>query len=612
MKIGDWTLKSDSNELIQGDKTIKLEAQCSMVLEYLAQNAGEVVTNDSLLDKVWGRHSVSVQSIPVVISKLRTILGDDTKNPSYIETIHKRGYRLIAPVGKEEEKSTTPNSQTPAKSSSPSFIKFSLVSLVLILLFWFSDGAFGPKAVPQTLYVADVENLTNNEAYNAVAAGASEVLTSRLVGPKGLSIVRLRRHLGEIQWVAPGLSEEEQRPYPLLTSSIIAGVDGPGVYMQLEDGEDHQIVWTYQFSLKAGEFPSLYRNAAQQLLAHYNINNSRDKELYTSTIAGVEEIYLRANYLWGLRGRENNLPAHDLATQALNMDPTYTPAFALLAEIYTRYDGEYLNLGTVDTVTLARQYLEQAKTLDPDHPSVLLASASQAITLDWRPDLALIQAKRAVELAPQNGMAHRILSTSYYLLGQLEENRAELGVALRLESSSPPVRLEAILELFAREKYSDIIELSKTIPIEFLGSYRIYIALSYAELGNHKQAIATFINLFNYENSDLKNPDHPLTLVEDGKVKDAYNQLLKHLMATSLNNNQQFFAAILSLYNGEKSTAPHQLAKITFSRDTNALNAIHMWPIFYGFKDHPIMQDTLKRIGVAPYAKCVHRVCKQD
>ena len=172
--------------------------------------------------------------------------------------------------------------------------------------------------------------------------------------------------------------------------------------------------------------------------------------------------------------------------------------------------------------------------------------------------------------------------------------------------------MEAILDLFAREKFDEIVKLSKTIPVEFIGGYRIYIALSYAELGNHKEAMETFIELFQYNNTDKTSPTHPLNLVEQGDVINAYNQLIDHVQQSRYRGDIEFLTAVLSLYNGEMQSVPKQLAKIPFSRDTNALNAIHMWPIFYDFKNNSLMQETLKRIGVAPLALCVHDVCKKN
>ena len=68
------------------------------VLEVLAETPGEVVTRETLVARVWPGVFVSDDVLHRAIRELRRIFGDDTSNPTYVETIRKRGYRLIAPV----------------------------------------------------------------------------------------------------------------------------------------------------------------------------------------------------------------------------------------------------------------------------------------------------------------------------------------------------------------------------------------------------------------------------------------------------------------------------------------------------------------------------------
>src|ERR1044072_9253917 len=67
-------------------------------LVYLAKNAGQVVTKDELMQTIWGARFVTDEVITTCIFELRRALGDDARNPRFIQTIPKKGYRLIAPV----------------------------------------------------------------------------------------------------------------------------------------------------------------------------------------------------------------------------------------------------------------------------------------------------------------------------------------------------------------------------------------------------------------------------------------------------------------------------------------------------------------------------------
>jgi transcriptional activator of cad operon len=69
----------------------------------LAQHAGEVLSVDQLLDRVWSGVVVTPDSVYQTVASLRRTLGDDAKEPTYIANIPPLGYRLVAPVGPWDE-----------------------------------------------------------------------------------------------------------------------------------------------------------------------------------------------------------------------------------------------------------------------------------------------------------------------------------------------------------------------------------------------------------------------------------------------------------------------------------------------------------------------------
>ena len=68
------------------------------VLELLLQRAGDVVSRQELIDTVWKDAFVTDTSLAEAVSVLRQALGDDPQAPTYIQTLHRRGYRFVAPV----------------------------------------------------------------------------------------------------------------------------------------------------------------------------------------------------------------------------------------------------------------------------------------------------------------------------------------------------------------------------------------------------------------------------------------------------------------------------------------------------------------------------------
>jgi DNA-binding winged helix-turn-helix (wHTH) protein/predicted ATPase len=96
--FGPYRLAGPLGPLWRHEAEIPLRAKTLEVLWYLAKHRGEVVEHDRLLAEVWRKTVVGVGTLAVSIGELRRILGDDPKAPVYIQTLHRRGYRFIAPI----------------------------------------------------------------------------------------------------------------------------------------------------------------------------------------------------------------------------------------------------------------------------------------------------------------------------------------------------------------------------------------------------------------------------------------------------------------------------------------------------------------------------------
>jgi DNA-binding winged helix-turn-helix (wHTH) protein len=96
--VGDWIVQPHVNTLSSNGRTVPLEPKVMEVLVRLALHAGEVMSQDQLMRSVWPDTFVTQDSLKRCVFVLRKILGDDAAHPHIIETIRKRGYRIVAPV----------------------------------------------------------------------------------------------------------------------------------------------------------------------------------------------------------------------------------------------------------------------------------------------------------------------------------------------------------------------------------------------------------------------------------------------------------------------------------------------------------------------------------
>ena len=98
--VADWRVRPALGQLERGDLKTDVEARSMQVLVCLARHASNVVSKQRLIREVWGESFVSDEVLSHAIWELRKAFGDDARNPRYIQTIAKKGYRLLAEVSR--------------------------------------------------------------------------------------------------------------------------------------------------------------------------------------------------------------------------------------------------------------------------------------------------------------------------------------------------------------------------------------------------------------------------------------------------------------------------------------------------------------------------------
>jgi DNA-binding winged helix-turn-helix (wHTH) protein/tetratricopeptide (TPR) repeat protein len=96
--LGDWLVDPRACHISRGDTVLKLRAQLIDLLVCLARREGEIALKDEILAEVWPGQYIAESGVSRCIAELRQVLQDDAQHPRYIETITKRGYRIVAPV----------------------------------------------------------------------------------------------------------------------------------------------------------------------------------------------------------------------------------------------------------------------------------------------------------------------------------------------------------------------------------------------------------------------------------------------------------------------------------------------------------------------------------
>lgn len=100
--LGPFRLNAETGELTGGTTALKLTPKTTAVLCVLGEHAGELVGKRELFAKVWAGRVVSDAALTSCIQELRSALRDDPRRPKYLETLHRRGYRLLVPLVRDD------------------------------------------------------------------------------------------------------------------------------------------------------------------------------------------------------------------------------------------------------------------------------------------------------------------------------------------------------------------------------------------------------------------------------------------------------------------------------------------------------------------------------
>lgn len=161
-RLNDWyvfPLQSELAIVPDGEK-IQLESQLMALLSYLVAHSDQIVTRDQLAAALWSGMVVEDNTISKAVTRLRQVLGDDSRSPTFIRTIPKRGYRLIAQVTPVHQKG---NKRRPLSAAAlPSIL---ICASGLLLFAWFMVKP-SPSPLYQSKLLTSLQGLEINPSFS--------------------------------------------------------------------------------------------------------------------------------------------------------------------------------------------------------------------------------------------------------------------------------------------------------------------------------------------------------------------------------------------------------------------------------------------------------------
>jgi TolB-like protein/DNA-binding winged helix-turn-helix (wHTH) protein len=201
LRIGEWCVNPASGEISREGETGQLEARPLRLLLHLARHAGEVVSVDDLLKNVWSGVTVSPDSVYQAVAALRRQLRDDPKQPCYIATVPRLGYRVVAsvsPIGEIAAASTPPSSGDRSRFIAAARWAggFACLFIAVVVLFYARGAktgfAGGRPQADRSIAVLPFLDLTDKMSHEIFADGMTEEVIDRLTKISGFHVVAPR------------------------------------------------------------------------------------------------------------------------------------------------------------------------------------------------------------------------------------------------------------------------------------------------------------------------------------------------------------------------------------------------------------------------------------
>ncbi|MEO8375602.1 MAG: winged helix-turn-helix domain-containing protein [Sphingomonas bacterium] len=402
--IAGFLVDPSRNLVDSGDEQQSLEPRIMDVLCHLAASGGAVVARSAIIDAVWGRAFGADESLTRAISRLRKVFGDTRSPPWLIETVPKRGYRLIAAVRFDQDQpKPRPDPEIRIQRPKPKILVAGLGLILALTLLAGAIALWRDRAPARAPDDAIFVTLSPFDSIGDGLNGRGKLLADRITA--SLSRVSLLR-----------VTRAAARPDGPAASDYLYAIHGTmqrsgerlRVTVALEDAATHVTLWSGSFERPldatpaddlagtiAAELDNRLLAAAKAAIRKKPILDLKPWELtlLATWVAGSDEVFLRphtADSFWPQR-------------RALKLDPGYAPAHASMARGLA-YQAMFTNVDGTALLREASQHAEQARALAPYDSGVLYELANYYRLIGDRPG-AIAALDRVLAIQPDHPTA---------------------------------------------------------------------------------------------------------------------------------------------------------------------------------------------------------------
>ncbi len=488
-RLGEWRVYPFRNLLVGPPGEIHIEPKVMQVLDCLASNPGEVISRKKLLIELWDGRAFSAEPLTRCIAVLRHALGDSLKDPKYIQTIPKRGYRLVCPVevlghskdDAESQLGKVSGTRIGAKSKSGRLIVLSaFLGLVLITAVYVSyqslriipvdsprlsaEGVTLSKPPVYSIAVLPFRNRSAESEDAFFVDGIHDDIVTHLARLSLLERVISRTSVERYRDTDKSISQigQELGVATILEGGVQRAGDRVRINVQLIDAATDNHLWaeSYDRQLTVENLFAIQTEISREVVTALQLvlTDEEDERLQvmptTSFEAYGEFVLGRQEMVKGTAEAFDRAKQH--FEKAIELDPNYALAYTALADAL----GYYANhVGLINESIAPRQKaVDRALALDP-----LSGEAYTALGFLKYQDPMFHESTekyflKAIELSPNYAKAYRWYSLELTTSDRREEALAAIRKAVELDPMDPQLTAHLAIELDFEESQAVLLK----------------------------------------------------------------------------------------------------------------------------------------------------------
>jgi DNA-binding winged helix-turn-helix (wHTH) protein/TolB-like protein/Tfp pilus assembly protein PilF len=503
--FGPFRLDPVGRVLRRDGALVPLPPKAVDLLVALVESAGEVVSKDDLMKRVWPDTFVEEGNLSVNIFTLRKTLGDET-----IRTIPKRGYSFVAPVTRAgpgvaaADEAAAPAPPTGARVSSSRLALVALLSgiIVVFTLSYVPTTREGPLTLPgriQTVAVLPFSYAGLDPADEYLGPGFASAVANALAQQTQLIV----RPMASTLKYGGAAQDPVEAGRGLSVAAVLRGSlrrDANQVHLDAElvRVDDGARLWDASLADGVAALPALERTVADAVAGALEPAVAGEPARRSRPRTVDPDAYLA--YLKGLDASQFMTPrdveaAVDAFARAADGDDSFADAYSALGAFLTLPLNVQPTMAKYERgVAAARRALE----LDDRLPEPHLVLGRAAVVYEWDWAGAEREFRQAIALAPYDAEAHFWSALLFGATGRHEEALAEIRFAQQIDPSSPRISLYAGMLLLMARRYDEAIAQFRKTPIETgVTSQQNSLGMAVAQVKNGRvdEALATLDRL---------------------------------------------------------------------------------------------------------------------